>query len=66
MPEKNGSEQRSGSDDAVAEPTRCATCGSAVDQSDWHPVATRFDDDGEFHLFAFCSVECRDRWTERE
>lgn len=37
----------------------CATCGSAIDPTAWHPVATRTDDDDEFHLLVFCSVECR-------
>ncbi|WP_449404980.1 DUF7576 family protein [Halosimplex halophilum] len=42
--------------------THCTTCGARIDPTVWHPVATDFDDDGEFHLYAFCSIECRDRW----
>lgn len=38
---------------------RCATCGATIDPTVWHPVSTRIDDDGEFHLDVFCSIECR-------
>lgn len=38
---------------------RCTVCGREIDPTTWHPVATHFDDDGEFHLRVFCSVECR-------
>ena len=44
--------------------TRCDACGRRIDPTAWHPVATRFDDDGEFHLFAFCRAACRDAWRD--
>lgn len=39
----------------------CRNCGSRIDQVEWHPVATQLDDD-EFHLYSFCSDECRNEW----
>ena len=48
----------------VDTPLTCATCGSAIDPSAWHPVRTWTDDDGEFHLADFCSEECRDAHDE--
>lgn len=63
MAEENSSpERRDASTDAGADATRCAACGAVVDPSDWHPVATRFDDDGEFHLLTFCCEGCRSAW----
>lgn len=41
---------------------RCATCGSRIDTTEWHPLATRVDDAGEFHVHAFCDAACRDAW----
>ncbi|WP_425492963.1 DUF7576 family protein [Halohasta litorea] len=52
-------------DQEVVDPTECATCGKTIDPSAWHPVATLFDDEGDFHLFTFCSVICRNRWVEK-
>lgn len=46
------------------DPTRCATCGVVVDAADWHPVATELDADDEFHVYAFCSEDCRTEWRE--
>lgn len=46
--------------------TECAACGAPFDPSDWHPVAAVVDQAGEFHLFAFCSVECRQTWNEEK
>lgn len=37
----------------------CACCGGPIEATDWHPVRTRTDGDGEFHIDAFCSPECR-------
>lgn len=63
MAEENPSaEHRGGPDDAGADATRCAACGAVIDSTEWHPAATQFDDDGEFHLLAFCSSECRSAW----
>ncbi|WP_123620048.1 hypothetical protein [Halorubrum sp. CSM-61] len=46
----------------ATEATRCATCGARIGSTAWHPVAARFDD-GEFTLYAFCSIECREEWN---
>lgn len=45
-------------------PMRCATCGSPIDRTEWHPVTTRFGDRDEFHLYAFCRVACRREWQD--
>lgn len=46
-------------------PLTCATCGEPIDPDHWHPVRTRIDADGQFHLDAFCSMACRaERTTE--
>lgn len=65
MPENNSRrEQRDARGEGAVEPTRCDACGAVIDCAAWHPVAARFDDDGEFHLFTFCSVECRHVWAD--
>lgn len=51
--------------DDVDQVIKCTTCGSRIDPTAWHPVMTQFDDDGVFHLYAFCSSECRDEWERR-
>jgi endogenous inhibitor of DNA gyrase (YacG/DUF329 family) len=40
----------------------CAECGDRVPASEWHPVATHRDDDGEMEIYAFCSESCRTSW----
>lgn len=40
----------------------CATCGSAIDTSEWHPTRTTIDD-GDVEVFLFCSEPCRDAWS---
>ncbi|WP_432419600.1 DUF7576 family protein [Halobacterium zhouii] len=45
---------------------RCEVCGTEVDPTGWHPVATRVDDNDEFHLYTFCSDECRRKWQANE
>jgi len=42
--------------------TRCIVCDSRVDSAEWHPVTTYIDDEGEFHLQVFCSIDCRNDW----
>lgn len=42
----------------------CSTCGVRIDPTDWHPVATRVDEDGDFHLYTFCSTDCRTEWEQ--
>jgi hypothetical protein len=41
---------------------RCQTCGSRINQAESHPVTTATDDDGEFHLYSFCSNDCWNEW----
>jgi hypothetical protein len=43
---------------------RCATCDSPVDRTEWHPVATRFDEERGFALYAFCRAACRREWRD--
>lgn len=45
------------------QPLTCATCGASIDRDDWHPVRTWIDADGQFHIDAFCSMECRAEQT---
>lgn len=47
------------------EPKSCANCGTQIDTAEWHPIVTRTDDDGSFHVYAFCDEDCRDEWQER-
>lgn len=42
----------------------CVVCGSRISTEKWHPVASEWDEAGDFHIYAFCSTECRDTWTE--
>lgn len=37
----------------------CTACGQPIDRTDWHPVRTRTDDQGHFHIDVFCSMACR-------
>lgn len=63
-----------GDDPTIADESRgegraekvCATCGTAIDASEWHPTRTTTDDEVEVYLF--CSEQCRDAWsaTDRE
>lgn len=50
------------SDEDVTSPVQCEVCGIRFDPTDWHPVATCFDEADEFHLYVFCSVNCRNEW----
>ena len=51
-------------DDATGRSPSCAICGTRIDPTAWHPVATRVDGDDEFHLVTFCSDGCRDVWED--
>lgn len=51
--------------DGETRPTTCHVCGADVNPTAWHPVATRTDDEGEFHLHLFCSLACRREWEDR-
>lgn len=46
------------------EPKTCANCGAEIDTTEWHPLVTRTDGDGTFHVYAFCDESCRNEWTE--
>lgn len=40
----------------------CATCGAVVEDSEWHPVATRVTETGEVVIYLFCSDACKNQW----
>lgn len=42
-----------------ADPLTCVVCGTTIDRSDWHPVRSWIDDDGQFRIDAYCSMACR-------
>lgn len=45
------------------EPKVCANCGDRIETTEWHPVETRVED-GDFRMYAFCSVDCREAWAD--
>lgn len=67
--EENEQENTAGADaDETAtpadEPKTCANCGTRIDTTEWHPVVTRTDADGNFRVYAFCDTGCRDEWLD--
>lgn len=62
VPRENGPDEGTAPDD---DPLVCVACGATIDRAEWHPVRTRTDADGEFHIDAFCSKACREQ-AERE
>lgn len=46
----------------VTEPENCANCGQPINMKTWHPVVTRTDEKGNFHVYAFCDEDCKDEW----
>jgi hypothetical protein len=54
------------SDQEISRVLKCATCGAQINPTAWHPVSTHFNDDGEFLLYAFCSIECRNDWRQNQ
>lgn len=42
----------------------CDRCGTPIDTSDWHPVATEPTPDGSIRFSSFCSEGCRGAWLE--
>lgn len=46
------------------QPKACANCGEHIDLTEWHPVATRDDDEDGFRMYAFCDGDCRDEWID--
>lgn len=43
---------------------RCAYCQDTIRESEWHPVRSVHDEDGELHILAFCGEECVEAWSE--
>ncbi|WP_134672009.1 DUF7576 family protein [Halorussus marinus] len=41
----------------------CHCCGDPIDTDDWHPVATRRDEDGRIQIHDFCCEDCRSAWV---
>lgn len=48
--------------DSTTTRTLCATCGVAIDTTDWHPVSTERTSDGTLHVRPFCDEDCRTAW----
>lgn len=44
--------------------TRCEHCGTAIDTSDWYPVASERDDGGSVRLYDFCDETCQAAWRD--
>lgn len=44
--------------------TACVECGSAIETSDWYPIRTDRDEDGDLRLYPFCSEACQAAWLE--
>ncbi|WP_224450312.1 DUF7576 family protein [Haloprofundus salilacus] len=42
---------------------RCEYCGSPIETSEWYPVATVRDSNGELQIYSLCSDECRAAWN---
>lgn len=48
----------------AANPDRvCAVCGAPVSESEWHPVESEIDENGEVRLYLFCSADCKHEWS---
>lgn len=60
--ERDRSERTNGSMDG-SDAERCVNCGDRIETGEWHPVETTRDD-GEFVLLPFCTVACRDAWSD--
>lgn len=45
---------------------RCTYCGARIDPEEWHPVATRRDDEGTAEIYDFCSEACREAWRSEQ
>lgn len=46
------------------EPKICANCGAEIEATEWHPLVTQTDDEGNFRVYAFCDEGCRKAWAE--
>ena len=44
-------------------PSVCSTCGTVVDQTEWHPTRTKTADEDEPEIHVFCDGECLEDWT---
>jgi len=47
-----------GDDESVT----CAHCDAVIDTSKWYPVRACVS--GGYEIYHFCSVACRDAWSE--
>lgn len=41
---------------------RCRNCGEPIDTSEWYPVETVTDEDGNLEFYEFCSISCRETY----
>lgn len=67
--ERDPPEEAAGGGPSVEEPaadaeTTCTACGSTIETSDWYPIRTDRDDDGDLRLYPFCSEACQDAWLD--
>ena len=44
--------------------TTCTECGTSIETSDWYPIRTDRDDEGDLRLYPFCSEDCQAAWLE--
>lgn len=58
-------EERDSPAESPADPeTTCTECGAAIETSDWYPIRTDRDEDGDLRLYPFCSEDCQACWLE--
>lgn len=68
----DGGDNSTGSTASPEEPTAdtgttCTECGTPIETSDWYPIRTDRDDDGDLRLYPFCSEDCQAAWlAERD
>lgn len=46
----------------VADRKSCTNCGTTIDPTEWHPVATTREE--EFEVHPFCDEQCRELWLD--
>lgn len=64
-PRNHDSQEAVGASSQAADgTTRCRTCGSLVDEYEWHPIRGHPDEHGEYQLHSFCSGECATIWDD--
>lgn len=62
MSEAGGPRASCNTDSITGRSLQCVARGSPIDRTEWHPVATRFEDGSR--LYTFCRVACRQEWRD--